>query len=157
MLGRVHDVGPVDERGDPGVDALQRPPLGRRVDVFRPVVRGELVEDGAEVGDQGEVGGTGPDAGLPGVAMGVDEARDDNVAGGVDDPGTVGRQVLADGGDLVILDQQVCIRHLPELRVLGEDDPAFDEGSVSHDSVPFCRQGIVPIGILNGPLSAADT
>ncbi len=102
------------------------------MDVLRPVVRGELVEDGAEVGDQRVVGGTGPDAGLPGVTMGVDETGDDDVAGGIDDPSTVSRQICADGSDQVTLDQDVGLRQLAELRILGEDDPAFDEDSVCH-------------------------
>ena len=132
MLGRVHDVGPVDERRDAGVDAFECTPLGRRVDVLRSVVRGELVEDRAEVGDQGEVGGAGPDARLPCVPMGVDEAGDDDVAGRIDDPGVVGRQVGADRSDLVVHDQDVRLRHLAELGVLGQHDPAAYEDSISH-------------------------
>ena len=145
MLGRVHDVGPVDQRCDAGVDALERAPLCRRVDVLRPVVRSELVEDRAEVGDQSEVGGTGPDARLPRVPMGVDEAGDDDVARRIDDPSTVGRQVFPDGSDLVVLDQHVRLRHLAELRVLGQDNPAAYEDSISHSSgLSPCRWASPP-------------
>ena len=38
------------------------------------------------------------------------------------DPRALGRQVLADGRDLVVLDQDVGAGHLAELRVLGQDD-----------------------------------
>ena len=101
VVRRVHDVRPVDERRDARVDALERAPQVGGVDVVRPIVRRELVEDGPEVGDQREVGRAGPDRRLPGVAVGVDEARDDDVAGRIDRPRAVGRQVLADGDDPV--------------------------------------------------------
>ena len=81
VVRRVHDVRPVDERRDARVDALERAPLVRGVDVLGPVLGRELVEDRAEVGDQRVVRRAGPDRRLPGVAMGVDEARDDDVAG----------------------------------------------------------------------------
>ena len=91
VVGRVHDVRPVDERRDARVDALERAPQVGGVDVVGPVVRRELVEDVPEVGDQRVVRGARPDRRLPGVAVGVDEARDDDVAVGVDDLRVVGR------------------------------------------------------------------
>ena len=57
------------------------------------------------------------------MAVRVDEAGDDDVAGRVDHLGAVGRQAMSDGDDPVVLDQHVGIRHLAERRVLGEDDP----------------------------------
>ena len=45
VVGRVHDVRPVDERRDARVDALQGAPAVRGQDIVRPVLRGELVED----------------------------------------------------------------------------------------------------------------
>ena len=138
---RVHDVRPVDERRDARVDALERAPQVGRVDVVGPVVRRELVEDRPEVGDQREVRRARPDRRLPGVPVGVDEARDDDVAGRVDRPRAVGRQAVADGGDPVVLDQDVGAGHLAERRVLGEDDPTLDEHSVGHRSFPRLRFG----------------
>ncbi len=69
--------------------------------------------------------------------MGVDEARDDDVAGGIDRPGAVGGQVAADRGDPVVLDEDVGAGHLAELRVLGEDVSALDERSVGHRWSPL--------------------
>ena len=54
--------------------------------------------------------------------MRVDEARDDDVARGVDRPRALGRQAMADSSDLVVLDEDVGAGHLAELRVLGQDD-----------------------------------
>ena len=120
---RVHDVRPVDERRDARVDALERAPQVAGVHVVGPVVRRELVEDRPEVGDQREVRRARPDRRLPRVPMGVDEARDDDVAGRVDRARPVRGQVPADGRDLVVLDQDVGPGQFADLRVLGEDDP----------------------------------
>ena len=51
--------------------------------------------------------------------MGVDEARDDDVAGGVDDLGVGCRDVLADLDDLAVLDEHIGVRQLADRRVLG--------------------------------------
>ena len=50
--------------------------------------------------------------------MGVDEARDDDVARGVDHLRAVRRQVRPDGGDRVALDEDVGARQLPQRGVL---------------------------------------
>ena len=112
VLRGIHDVRPVDEGRDPGVRALDGAPAVRREDVVRPVVRGELVEDRAEIGSQGVVGRRRPNRRLPRVAVDVDEPRDDDVTRGVDDLGVGGRQALADFDDAVVLDEDVCIRYL---------------------------------------------
>ena len=64
--------------------------------------------------------------------MGVDEARDDDVTRRVDYPSIVSWEMLADRGDLVVLDQHVRFRQLTEIRVLGQDDPTANEDSISH-------------------------
>ena len=64
--------------------------------------------------------------------MGVDETGDDDVTRRIDDPSIVGREVVADRGDLVVLDQHVRFRQLTEIRVLGQDDPTANEDSISH-------------------------
>ena len=54
--------------------------------------------------------------------MRVDEAWDDDVAGRIDRARAVRGQAVADGGDLVVLEEHVGIGQLAECRVLGEDD-----------------------------------
>ena len=109
----VHDVRPVDERRDARVGALERAPQVGGVDVVGPVVRRELVEDPGEVRAQRVVRGARPDRRLPRVAVGVDEARDDDVALGVDDLGALGREVRPDGGDRVAFDEDVGLGSSP--------------------------------------------
>ena len=137
VLGRVHDVRPVHERRDPGVQALERAPQVAGVDVLGPVLRRELVEDGAEIGAERVVGSGRPDRRLPRVAVGVDEPGDDDVAIGLDHPRAVGAQAAADLGDPVALDQDVGSGHLAERVVLGEHGCPSDEDSVSHEFDPF--------------------
>ena len=129
---RVHDVRPVDEGRDARVDALEGAPEVGREDVVGPIVRAELVEDRAEVGDQRVVRGARPDRRLPRVAVAVDEARDHDVAGGVDDLRAVRGQVGPDGLDRGAVDEDVGPRQLAEIRVLRQDDAVLDEDPVSH-------------------------
>ncbi len=68
--------------------------------------------------------------------MGVDEARNDDVAFGVDDVGALGRQVRPDRRDAVVLDEDVGVREFAELVVLGEDDASLDQRAVAHVSPP---------------------
>ena len=135
VLGRVHDVRPIHERRDAGVDRLERTPLVRRVDVVGPVLGRELVEDGAEVGAQRVVGRAGPDRRLPGMAVRVDEAGDDDVAGRVDDLRVRCGQVRADLGDDVPHHEDVRTRQLAKRIVLGQDDRVLDEDPVGHGSL----------------------
>jgi hypothetical protein len=78
------------------------------------------------------------------MPMGVDEARDDDVTRRIDYSSIIGRQVPADRGDPVVLDKDVRIRHLAEVRVLGQDDPAADEDSVGHRFSPFSLADSAP-------------
>ncbi len=87
VLGGVVDVRPVDERRDAGVEALQRAGQVAGVDVLGPVERREGVEHLDEVVVEGGVRRAVADRRLPRVPVGVDEARDDDLAGAVDDLG----------------------------------------------------------------------
>ena len=111
----------------------------RGVDVVGPVVRRELVEDRPEVGDQREVRRARPDRRLPGVAVGVDEARDDDVAGRVDDLRAVGATGSGRPPRSCRPRSGCRARQLAERRVLGEDDAALDERSFGHRSFPRLR------------------
>jgi hypothetical protein len=123
----VVDVGPVDQGGDAGVEALQRTGQVGVVDVLGPVDRGVVVQYAGEVVVQGRVGRAPADRGLPGVPVGVDEARDHDEAGSVDDLG-IGADLRLHGGDPVVLDEDVAARQVADVRVHGHDDPATDEG-----------------------------
>jgi hypothetical protein len=130
-------VRPIDERRDARVDALERAPEVRCINVVGAVVRRELVEDRPEVGDQREVRRARPDRGLPRVAVGVDEARNDDVAVGVDNLRVCRTQVRADLGDRVALDEDVGAGQLAQCRILGQDGAASDQCSFGHCIAPF--------------------
>ena len=69
------------------------------------------------------------------MPVGVDEAGDHDVPGAVDDLG-VGVDVRLDGGDLVVLDQDVAGGQVPDVRVHRQDGAAPDE-DLSHGADPF--------------------
>jgi hypothetical protein len=75
--------------------------------------------------------------------MGVDEARDDDVAGGVDDLRAIGAQIRSDGRDLVVLDEDVGPGQLAQLWILGQDDAALYEDAIGHCVAPFWLNDLV--------------
>ena len=109
VLGGVVDVGPVDQRRDAGVEALQRPGDVAGVDVLGPVQRGEGVENLDEVVVEGRVWAQLRMA-APRCAGGCRRSRDDDLAGAVHDLG-VSIDARLDAGDPVVLDEDVaCCR-----------------------------------------------
>ncbi len=146
VIRRVHDVGPVHERGDAGVQAFQGAPQVAGIDVIGPVLGRELVQDRPEVRAQRVVRRGRADGRLPGVPMGVDEAGNDDVPIGVDHLRAIGRQVRPDLRDRVALDQDVGARQLAERIVLGQHGGPADEDSVAHDVDPFLQCACGRIG-----------
>ena len=132
MLGRVGDVRPVQQSGDAGVDALERTPQVAGIDVLGPVVGRERVQDSREVLAQSVIGGTAADRRLPGVAMSVDEAWDDDVARGLEYLGALGAQVEAYCGNPVFLDENVGTGHVAQGAVHREDEPSTDQDPLRH-------------------------
>ncbi len=66
------------------------------------------------------------------MAVGVDEARHDDRAGGVDRL-SIGVEVGGDGDNRPVLDQQVRPAHDPERRVEADDRAAPDQQPCGHD------------------------
>ena len=64
---------------------------------------------------------------LPGVHVGVDQARQHEMPGAVDDLGAVRRELRRDRGNPVALDQHVAGRQHAERRVLRDDDAGPEE------------------------------
>ena len=96
VLGGLQPVRPVDGRGHTGVERLDRREQVAGVDVLRAerLAVLEVVPD--EVLREGPVGAVAAHRGLPHVPVGVDHARHDDAAGGVDLGGALGhRQVRA--------------------------------------------------------------
>jgi hypothetical protein len=126
VVRRVVDVRPVDQRRDARVEALQRAGQVGRVDVLGPVERGERVEHLDEVVVERRVGGAAADRRLPGVPVGVDEAGHDEEALGLDDLG-VGADVRLDRDDLAVLDEDIGVGKVAQLRVNRQDVASVDE------------------------------
>src|SRR5690606_14429773 len=112
---------PVEQRGYPGVDALQRSRQIRGVHVHRPVQGPKGAKYSEVVVIESGVGRRAPDGGLPRVTVAVDEAGDDYVTGDVDHLGVARFEIWADGGDFVPLHENVPARENAQFPVHGDD------------------------------------
>src|SRR5262249_34324943 len=124
--GGVFDVGPVDQGGDAGVESAPGAEQGAGVDVLGAVPGAVAAQQDVQVVGQRPGRAAVPEAGLPGVPVGVDQAGQHQHAGGVEDLG-VRRdgQVGAGGRDAVAVDEEVG-----ELVAVGGDEPAaLDHGA----------------------------
>jgi hypothetical protein len=142
VFRRVVDVRPVDECRDPGVQAFERAGQVARVDVVRCVDGRERVEDFDEIVVERRIGRTAADGCLPRVAVGVDEAGNDDLSGAIDHLG-VRLDGAVDRGDLVVFDQDVARAQVADVGVHGEHVATTEQDPVGHDH-PFvamaCRE-----------------
>src|SRR5215207_459427 len=136
MIRRVVDVGPVDQRGDPGVEAFEGPGDIACVHVLIAVRGSERVQDLNKVVIQRGVGRAASDGGLPGVPVGVYEAWDHNAVGCVDHFG-VCADVLLDGDDLVVLYEYVA-GEITDLGIHADDRPPADQRLSCHLPLLLC-------------------
>jgi hypothetical protein len=81
---RILDVRPVEERGHAGVERGEAPEQRGGIDVLRPEARPETLEQLHEHARQVPIDAGVTDRALPGVAVRIDEAGEDEVLGDVD-------------------------------------------------------------------------
>lgn len=122
VLGRAGVVREVEHAGDAAVDGGEGGQPGADVHVLRPVDGGVAGQRGAHVSAEVVDVRHGPaQLGLPGVAMGVDEARRQDGAARVDRHRAVPPQLGTDRGDRVALDQQIGVVQDARAGVHGDD------------------------------------
>ncbi|WP_329048146.1 hypothetical protein OG738_37570 [Amycolatopsis sp. NBC_01488] len=97
------------------------------VDVFGPVVRLERAVHRDAVLVERPVGAEAAERRLPGVAVGVDEPGQHDLARGVDDLGVGAVDSGADGRDPAVLDQHVTAGEIPDGRVHADHHAAAQE------------------------------
>ncbi|MGX1365955.1 hypothetical protein RKD19_001314 [Streptomyces canus] len=102
-----------------------------RVDVLGGVEGGEGVQDVDEVVVEGGVRRHVADRGLPGVAVGVDEAGNHDATGHVEDFG-VRADLAVHRGDPAVLDEDVPPRQVPDAGVHGEHVSGAKECPMGH-------------------------
>ena len=100
-------VGPVEQRRDPRVERLGGAQEVADVGVLGAEVLGEARVDPHQVVTEGPVGGEEPQRRLPGVPVGVDEARHRDRVGHRDALRVGDAEVGADVDDLAVLDQDL--------------------------------------------------
>jgi hypothetical protein len=130
VRGRVVAVGEVEHGRDAGVERLERADVVAGVDVLGLDEGREVEPDAAEVVEQGPVGADPAQRRLPGVAMGVHETRQHDLAGGVEQLAVGHVEVGLDRRDHAVLDEDVGFE-LREGAVHRDDRAAADEQSVA--------------------------
>ncbi len=108
VLGGVVAVREVEQRGDTGVERLQRADVVARVDVLGGAVGRDRHADPAEVLFERPVGAHAAERGLPRVPVGVDEARQQDVPGEVERLGVPRVEARSHGRDRPVLDEHVA-------------------------------------------------
>lgn len=133
MVRAVHDVGPIEQRGDAAIQRLERPQQVRRIDILGPIGRRKSGPDALEILAQGPIGRDTAQHALPGVPVGVDQARQDDHLRRIDDVGIFNRQVRPHRRDQTIFDEDVGPLEIAQGMINGDDHTTADEGSlVSH-------------------------
>ena len=83
--------------------------------------------DVGEVLQECPIRGEAAQPGLPGMHVGVDEARKDDPTAGVDHLGIAGLDPGPNRRDPIPLDQQISLRQIPQVIVHGDDGRAPEQ------------------------------
>ena len=146
---RVVNLGDVEHRRHAGVELAQRAEQHGDVGVLRPVDAGELAQDEIEivhpavrqaVVEQQAVRKEATQRGLELVVVGIDEARHDDHAVGLDHVGAAGVEVRSHRGNGSPVDQHIGDCEIANGRVHGEHRAAADDVA-SAGSPGVRRQG----------------
>ena len=130
MLGASRRMAGVDDGGDAGVERGDRRQLGAQIHVERAIMRAQRLGDDVDIGEEiVDIGHHAPHHAEPHMMMGVDQARHDDAAGGVDDFGVVGHEIRPDGDDAVALDEDVADREIGNFLIHRDDGAALEEGA----------------------------
>ena len=130
-------VEPVEQRRHARVELVQRADQRAEADVLGCEARRHAAVQVLEILLKAPVAGDAADAGLPGVEVGVDQARHDDHAAAVDDLAVLGAEIGieigADGGDRAVLDQHVAVGDDADVRV-HRHHPAVSDQCLGHRS-----------------------
>ena len=105
---RILNVRPVEQRGHAGVERGEAAEQRRGVDVLRPEVGSEPLEQFDEHPRQVPVEAHVADRALPGVAVRIDETRQDQIVGRVEDFDIAGVDARRHVIDLAVSNQNVA-------------------------------------------------
>ena len=79
-------------------------------------------------------------AGLPGVAVCVDEAGQDDHAAGIDVFGILYRELRRDRGDAAILDQEIALAQVAHPGIDADDPALADDRAAGHARAPSSQR-----------------
>ena len=143
------DLGDIEHRGHAGVELAQRAEELGNVHVFRSIDAGELAQHEIEivhlavrqaVVEQQAIGQEAAQRGLELVMVGIDEARHDDHAVGLDHVGATGIEVRPHGGNPAAVDQHVGDGEIADPGIHGQNRAATDDVAPA-GSPSVCGQG----------------
>ena len=120
-------VAPIGQCGGAAVDLVQRPHQVGNMDVGRLEQGGQSGVHLFEIFDHRPIGRHTAQTRLPGVHVGIDQARDDDGATGIDHLGIVGLDVRGNGGDALAIDQHVALGQVANFWIHRHNGAAADE------------------------------
>jgi hypothetical protein len=131
MLGAARVMRVVDQTGYARIDAADRGQIVANIHVFRPVRLGKRKMRGVRIiGKRWRIGVDAAELPLPGMAMSVDEARDNNGVMRFDHLGVRGFKVRSDSRDGFALNQNVTSDQVADLVVHADNGAAAQQDSV---------------------------
>jgi hypothetical protein len=153
VLGRVIDLRDIDHRGRAHVEERQRRRQHASVGVRGLIMKRDVFLNVAIViGIHDAVWQRIAQQALIGVAVGIDETRNDDPIGDVDhDNGLVrGGDIGPHIADLAVLDQNIPGREVADLRIDGQDDATLEQNAACVLHPVQLRIGIGCCGALRG-------
>src|ERR1700730_7876195 len=136
MLRRVADMRPVEERGNPGIERLERADEVGGVDVVGAVMRADVAEHLREVLIECAAWQDAANRRLPRVPVRVDEPRHDDAIGRIDDLGIPGLDRPADLLDRAVFNQHVAAGQVAGVFLQRQDIPAANQRPSLHLLAP---------------------
>ena len=120
-------MAPVEDRRRADIDLVERADKIAEIGIVRGVAWRDPCMHFMQVFRDRPVAGDAADAGLPGMKMGVHEARHDNHACGIDHLRAGRADRLANFLDLVAIDKDVALREISDLAIHRDNRSALDQ------------------------------
>src|SRR6185503_10951048 len=140
-LGIAHDVAPVEERGHPVVDLVQRPEQVADADVLGAVTHCQVpMHVAVVIALAHPVGADAAERIFPGMDVRVDQSRGDDHVPGINNLRGARADVFSHFHDLAVVNEDVATVDDPDLGIHRDDGGVLDQ-LPRHDSLRYSKCG----------------
>jgi hypothetical protein len=127
VIGRVHDMAMIRDRGDPAGEGLQASDEISEVDIVRPIKRRKNRTHSDRIVAKRPIDRHGAKLRLPHMTMRIDDARKNDHIRGVDDFAVVGLNLGRDCGNGLSVDEDIALAQVADPRIHRENRAASDQ------------------------------